>query len=238
MSKPPMDAPFVAPPSTPFLQTLAGLQPKILQEEGLFLRMSCLVCETPYLIRKSQYAWNRAKGTQTGLTCSPSCGRKRWHLLNPGASVFNRMPPEQRGKPKGVVRSEAYKRKMSESHKAKGLKPTVRGGNGTGMTEAEKVVRTALPDCWIWNYPVALGKRQPGYPTNYKLDFADPKTKRGLEVDGGSHGVMERKLQDRKKETKLAELGWTVFRVSNAEVRRLSTTSRLKAHLTTLLKVR
>ena len=103
------------------------------------------------------------------------------------------------------------------------------------MTSAEKLVKPYLPAGWVWNYPVPLGKRQRGYPTNYKLDFAHPEKKIGLEVDGGSHTSASRRSQDRKKETKLAELGWKVFRVLNVEVASLSSTSKLEEHLTTLL---
>jgi very-short-patch-repair endonuclease len=103
------------------------------------------------------------------------------------------------------------------------------------MTEAEQLVATLLPACWVWNYPVALGRRQEGYPTNYKLDFANPNTKQGLEVDGNSHNMSARKAQDKKKEAKLAGLGWSVLRITNKEVLSLYSTLKLKEHLTTLL---
>ena len=105
------------------------------------------------------------------------------------------------------------------------------------MTKAEQLIAEVLPAGWEWNYPVALGKRQPGFPTNYKLDFAWPHLKIGLEVDGGSHTLLVRQAQDRKKEKKLAELGWSVSRISNAQTAKLFTTSRLKEHLTTLLGI-
>jgi very-short-patch-repair endonuclease len=103
------------------------------------------------------------------------------------------------------------------------------------MTPMEALILPHLPEGWVWNYPVPLGKRQPGYPTCYKLDFAYPEKKLGLEVDGASHQMASRKTQDQKKELKLAEFGWKVLRITNADVARLSLTSKLKEHLTTLL---
>jgi hypothetical protein len=150
--------------------------------------------------------------------------------------VFNNLPPEQRGRPSGP-KTAAHRAKLSAAAKALGHKPILRKGNGTGMTPAELLIFEVLPAGWVWNYPVALGGRQPGFPTNYKLDFAWPHLKVGLEVDGGSHTSLVRQQQDRKKETKLAQLGWKVFRIANAQTVKLSTTLKLKEHLTTLLGI-
>lgn len=224
--------------SIPSSPTLDGLQPSVLSEEGLFLRMSCPVCANKYLLQKSKWAWNRARGTRVGLTCSKSCARKKYHAENPGASYFNRMPEEQRGNPSGTTRTPEQRAHLSRLAKARAHHPPYRGGNGTGMSPAERVVSQCLPPGWVWNYPVALGKRQPDFPTNYKLDFAHPTSRLGLEIDGSSHTAAARKAQDRKKEAKLASLGWSVYRLSNAEALRLFSTSKLTEHLTTLLKAR
>jgi very-short-patch-repair endonuclease len=103
------------------------------------------------------------------------------------------------------------------------------------MTSAELEVSKALPAYWVWNYPITLGKKQEGYPTNYKLDFANPTKKIGLEVDGSSHTMTARKEQDVKKEAKLGELGWRVFRISNAQVQQMCSTSKLTEFLISLL---
>jgi very-short-patch-repair endonuclease len=92
-----------------------------------------------------------------------------------------------------------------------------------------------LPPNWVWNFPVALGGRQLGYPTNYKLDFAWPKKKVGLEVNGSSHRTALGQQRDAKKTAKLQELGWTVLSIWNHEVENTSITSKLTEHLTTLL---
>jgi very-short-patch-repair endonuclease len=55
-------------------------------------------------------------------------------------------------------------------------------------------------------------------PTCYKLDLAWPDLKLGVEVDGASHLMKSRKLQDAKKGKALHSLGWTVLRFSNQEV--------------------
>jgi hypothetical protein len=47
--------------------------------------------------------------------------------------------------------------------------------------------------------------------------------------------MFDRRIQDVKKEEKLAELGWRVYRISNAVAERLYSTLKLKEHLTTLL---
>ena len=177
-----------------------------------------------------------ANNQPLGLTCSKSCARKRWHAENPNKSVFCKLLPEQRGRPSGPKTAE-HRAKLSAVAKARGHKPPVRGGNGSGVTKAECLISEVLPAGWVWNYPVALGRRQQGFPTNYKLDFAWPHLKVGLEVDGGSHTAAARQAQDRKKEAKLATLGWSVFRISNAQTVKLSTTLKLKEHLTTLLGI-
>jgi hypothetical protein len=193
------------------------------------------MCSTVYLMRKTQFDWHRLRNTSTGLTCSRSCARKRYHALNPGTSYFLRMPAQERGRPTGTTRTPEQRAHISRVLKAMGHRPQIRKGNGTGMTPCEKLVSAALPAGWEWNFPVALGKRRPGYPTNYKLDFAHPQRKVGLEVDGSSHSTRARQEQDRRKEQRLKALGWSVLRISNAQVKSLYSTSKLKEHLTTLL---
>lgn len=223
------------PEITPFSRTLDGFAPEILQVVGSSLQLRCPICAGCYVADLQKWEWHRRRGTSRYATCSKSCARKRYHAMNPGTSYFLKMPPEQRGTSAGTVRSLAQRAEISRRLKEMGHRPKVRGGNGAGMTPAEAAVREVLPGSWVWNFPVALGKRQPGYPTCYKLDFANPTFRIGLEVDGPSHAAKARKAQDAKKTAKLAELGWTVFRISNADVARLSTTSKLKEHLTTLL---
>ena len=68
---------------------------------------------------------------------------------------------------------------------------------------------------------VAVPTRMPrasGYPTAYKVDIAHPMLRLAIEVDGNSHGVIQRRAQDAKKDALLSSLGWTVLRFSNREI--------------------
>ena len=91
------------------------------------------------------------------------------------------------------------------------------GGNGTGMTRAEKLLSEALD----WSTQVSVPTHMPrgsGYPYHYKLDVANEALMIGVECDGQSHLSIERKKQDMKKEELLASLGWTILRFWNREI--------------------
>jgi hypothetical protein len=91
----------------------------------------------------------------------------------------------------------------------------IKGGNGRGPSFAEQTLLDALGEGWVWNHPVATGKRSEGYPTCYKIDIARPASKIAIEIDGHSH--RGNKEVDAKKQTLLEEMGWTVYRFSNRE---------------------
>lgn len=95
-----------------------------------------------------------------------------------------------------------------------------RGGNGTGMSSVERVVALKLGDGWQWNHPVAPadGTR----PFHYKIDFARPDLKLGVEVDGSSHNLKTRKAADRRRDQRLAARGWRVVRITNSEALRIT----------------
>lgn len=113
-----------------------------------------------------------------------------------------------------MARPESLK-KMKRTLKRIGHKPTVRGGNGTGLSPAELVLAKATG---LSPYVVPTHRsRNSGYPTHYKLDLADPQRLLAIEVDGNSHGLLARQAQDRKKEGLLRELGWTVIRFTNKQ---------------------
>jgi very-short-patch-repair endonuclease len=57
-----------------------------------------------------------------------------------------------------------------------------------------------------------------GKPHCYKIDVANRTLKIAIEVDGGSHGTLERKAQDARKEEFLVGCGWVVLRFSNKAV--------------------
>ncbi len=106
--------------------------------------------------------------------------------------------------------------KTSRRLKAMGHAPSVRGGNGRGMTEPQSMLMAVLGEPWQAEFAVSLGRRTPGYPTNYKLDLAHVEMQVGIEVDGFSHH--SRKALDVKKDEKLGSLGWKVLRFWNQEI--------------------
>ena len=70
---------------------------------------------------------------------------------------------------------------------------------------------------FVGEYIQPTGTRE-FYPTHYKIDLADRATMTAVEVDGSSHTALERKAQDRKKDSFLTSLGWKVLRLSNIQV--------------------
>jgi hypothetical protein len=109
------------------------------------------------------------------------------------------------------------RKQVSKTLLAIGHKPPVRGGNGTGMTKPEMMLseHTGLSPIIV---KTGSAPGQTEYPTHYKIDLGDEYLKLAVEVDGHSHGLIERKRQDHKKEEFLNGLGWTLLRFSNKEV--------------------
>ncbi len=67
----------------------------------------------------------------------------------------------------------------------------------------------------VAEYVFPTGQRGNGIPTHFKIDLAFPELKLAIEVDGNSHGVLSRKLQDKKKEEFLGSKLWHVLRFRN-----------------------
>lgn len=225
-----------------YLRTLGGGVPQTAKVDGRYLLLECQMCGKEYSREICNFWYEMKKGSKWGTTCSKSCMSLRRVKYQPES--FAAAAEKQRGVPKrgprgrGIPRgplSLAHREAVSATLKAMEWAPTVRKGNGTGLTPAEAMIFQVMRSLGFeWNVAVSLGKRQPGYPTNYKLDFGHKKLKIGLEVDGNSHVLVSRKALDRKKEAKLAELGWSVFRVSNAAILSLSGTFTLKDAMTIL----
>ena len=109
------------------------------------------------------------------------------------------------------------RKRVSRTLKKKGWKPTVRGGNGTGPTAAQKILSDFLK--LETEIVVVTGKpKGSGYPPAYKLDLGEEELKIGIEIDGKSHRLLRRQKQDAKKEALLKSLGWTVLRFTNQQV--------------------
>jgi hypothetical protein len=109
--------------------------------------------------------------------------------------------------------------KVSKTLQAMRHGPSVRGGNGTGLTRCEKLLadRTGLRPVSV-GIPGWLRKGLVVAPKSYKIDLADTKEMLAVEVDGMSHRALRRQEQDARKDSILARLGWTVVRVTNEEV--------------------
>lgn len=90
-----------------------------------------------------------------------------------------------------------------------------RGGNG--HTSRPQALLAGILN-WPSEVAVSLGSRQFGYPTNYKIDIGNRKLKIGIEVDGKGHGTKRARAIDKKKEDKLASLGWKILRIKNEDV--------------------
>jgi very-short-patch-repair endonuclease len=55
--------------------------------------------------------------------------------------------------------------------------------------------------------------------SEYSIDFAMPDIKLGIEVDGSLfHSTDEQIANDKKRDSKLAQLGWTILRFTDKEV--------------------
>ena len=129
-------------------------------------------------------------------------------------------------KHRNPMESEAARKAMKKTLQKKGHQPIRRGGNGQLLPVPQLVLLHALGDGWEAELSIATGAGHLNgvYPNAYKVDIGNRNRKIAIELDGDSHGSIERKNKDKKKDEKLAELGWSVFRVSNKKAMDLYTT--------------
>ena len=82
------------------------------------------------------------------------------------------------------------------------------------MTDAEAILWSRIrPREW----PRARFRRQ--HPIGpYIADFACPKSRVAIEVDGATHASEEERAHDLRRDCFMAEQGWTVIRVTNEDV--------------------
>lgn len=116
--------------------------------------------------------------------------------------------------------------KMSETLRKIGHKPPIQGGNGKPFPEAQLALIGGLGEGWVPEFavPTKIPKGM-GYPTCYKIDIANPRLMIGIEVDGASHSSRTNRERDQKKTALLATFGWKIFRITNKQVKSLSTIS-------------
>ena len=160
---------------------------------------------------KDYQRWSSNKGNN--VYCGSVCKNA---LSSATAAKTNRKYASARMTSNNPMRKAEVRQSVSDTLKRIGHKPSVRGGNGTGLTTAEQMLSDATG---LQPYIVNThGGRSKGFPTHYKLDLADPQHMLAIEVDGNSHNLITRQAQDRKKESYLRSRGWTVLRFTNKQV--------------------
>jgi very-short-patch-repair endonuclease len=210
-----------------FCSNICGIQFRATGETGVY--KSCEICGEEF------FASLRMAKFRPQATCSLSCSRKRtWKVSRENMEAgVKRAGIKKRGRTpwnKGIPTPPEViaRRKPNTPEQIKAFK-AVRGGNGTGMTKCEKLLRPHLPERYSHNVVIKTEMpRNSGYPTCYKVDFGSAAEKIAVEVDGSSHNSLKRQAQDRKKEEFLSRLGWYVYRISNQQVLSMCGTSKLQ----------
>ena len=166
---------------------------------------------------KRQKDFYREKGR---VYCSSECGAAYSAKLSSARmSETNRKYASERMTRNNPMKCVSAREKMSNTLKHIGHKPCIRGGNGQPLPLAQQNILNALGSHGIKCYPEyaipTMIKKGKGYPTCYKVDVAIPDKMIAIEVDGSSHNMLSRKLQDQKKDDLLESMGWSVYRIPN-----------------------
>lgn len=90
------------------------------------------------------------------------------------------------------------------------------GGNGAGLTKSQQLLADRTG--WPTEYIVPTGQKGGGIPSHYKLDLAHPDARTAVEIDGRSHRGRKVAEADARKTAWLESHGWTLIRLTNAEV--------------------
>lgn len=180
------------------------------------LEARCHVCQKTVTI----HAKHRIDSfKRTGRTyCSPECLKTfRTQSSARTMAATNRRYASARMIARNPMKRADVRARVSTTLRAMKWMPKTRGGNGKPLPLSQLALAQALG--WQTEYPVPTKQKRGGeYPTCYKLDIANPDLMIGIEVDGASHMSLDRRQQDRKKETLLRGLGWTVLRFTNKAV--------------------
>lgn len=185
--------------------------------------MECRVCNKKLIQNDySKKQWNYKKNMfkkKGYVYCSEPCSKEVLRKLSSiNMAKTNRKYASERMKRNNPMFDENVRKKASL--KAKGRKISNRGGNGTGLTEPQKMLLEKIEHLNpMAEFPVKTFKKKgSGYPQHYKIDIAIPHKKVAIEVDGKSHYSVLRKKQDKKKTELLNDLGWKVVRFKNEEI--------------------
>ena len=146
--------------------------------------------------------------------CSKTCREKVRVIAMKAMSDATRDQRIQRMTSNNPMADAACRQRVSTTMRERGYKPRVRGGNGAGPTEQEVAVATALS--WPTNVVVVTGLSY--RPWHYKVDVGNPDLKIAIEIDGRCHNSSKRREADRRKDTFLRSIGWSVLRFTNKDV--------------------
>lgn len=152
--------------------------------------------------------------TAARVYCSPPCQSK---MSSKVMAATNRRFASARMKEHNPMTKPEVRQRVSETLRAIGHRPRIRGGNGRGLTVPQGTLLTALGDGWFPEFVVGTGSRGAGIPSAFRIDIANPEAKIAVEIDGPSHSALRVRAADHRKDAFLLSLGWRVFRFSNRE---------------------
>jgi hypothetical protein len=185
--------------------------------------LNCRICEQPLLkenFTKKQWQYKKDMFRIKGYVfCSRNCSSVYCKKISSETmSKTNKIYASERMKNNNPTFKPEVRAKISESRK--GHVPTVRRGNGVGLTAPQELLLNALSDYHpIPEYAIKTLKPKGGeYPTCYKPDIAILSHMIAIDIDGASHHSHARRAEDIKKDALLSSLGWKVIRFWNSEV--------------------
>ena len=169
----------------------------------------CAYCRAEFVIK---YASRKV------VCCSVSCARKlRWSNKEWRAKVCEKIRASRTAE-SWARSSKKLKQKWADP-KFKRRRQALGFSRGR-PTEPQKMLGKVLPDGWSMEYSINL--KRTACPRTYSVDWGNPYTKTAIEVDGPNHQSNVAQIaRDRRKECTLRRRGWTVLRITNAEVRRM-----------------
>lgn len=174
--------------------------------------VKCIVCGEPADMSDRH---RRYKYKTTGRAyCTPEHAQAwRAQRSSETMSRTNRQYASQRMRERNPMKDPEVRVKVSRAHKDSGWAPPVRGGNGAPVPEPQRRLAHLLG--WPTETTVVLNDGQA--PMSYNLDITHPYMKVCVEVDGRSHDTIQRQSEDQKRDRRLQDRGWLVFRFSNLD---------------------
>lgn len=197
----------------------------------------CTECGTVFeMIEKSTRDSYRRRGR---AYCSQTCARAHSARVSAqNMAETNRKHAPARMRARNPMRRADVRDRMAATLREIGHRPRVRGGNGKPVPVPQATLAAFLG----WPTDVVVAPGDGDRPYHYKLDIAHPTMMVCVEIDGGSHYSLARRESDRRRDARLASLGWLTFRFSNREATErtaecarmvLSTTSKWQARTPT-----